>query len=55
MPTPPQPNESHEDFMGRCMSYMKEHEPGKEHDQQVAICMSMWRRARSDEGPQEPK
>lgn len=49
MPTPPQPNETHEDFMSRCMDYMAQNHGDKPQDQRVAICMSMYRRAHPEE------
>lgn len=40
MPEPRKPGESQNDFMGRCMHYMKKNHGDKPHTQQVAICMS---------------
>lgn len=48
MPTPGK-NESQDAFMARCMGMMKEENQTKHkasprpHDQQVAICMSLWK------------
>ena len=41
MPTPSK-GESKEDFIGRCIPILKDE--GKEQDQAVAICYSMWER-----------
>jgi hypothetical protein len=44
MPDPRKPDESHEEFMRRCMSYMADNHPEKKREEKVAICMSMARR-----------
>ncbi len=46
MPQPPKPNETKDEFLGRCIPYLKNE--GKPQDQSVAICYSMWREKNED-------
>ena len=52
MPSPPQPHESKDEFLSRCMSYMAEHHSDQKQDQQVATCLSMWRKSHGGESQQ---
>jgi hypothetical protein len=53
MPTPPQKGESQNDFISRCVSYLTKNEKHKypKQSQRVAICFSMWRRAKGKTKP----
>ncbi len=42
MPQPPKPDESRDAFIKRCMRYMADKEKTRDHQQQLAVCYSMW-------------
>lgn len=46
MPIPkPNPKESKDDFIGRCISTMKEKDPKRSNEQIAAICYDSWRKS----------
>ena len=47
MPIPkPKPDESQDDYIGRCISFVKSEDPNTSQDQAVAICFSTWRQSK---------
>ena len=46
MPSPPRKGEAKEDFISRCVSEIAKEEPEREPQQRLAICHSMWMRAK---------
>ena len=49
MPIPkPKPTEDEQDYMGRCMSFLKDEGKYPDNKQRVAICLSTFRRKNED-------
>ena len=44
MPQPPQPGETKQEFISRCIAYMHENESDRPREQVAAICYDMWER-----------
>jgi len=47
MPSP-RKNETQDKFVGRCISYVKKEHPEWGKDQVVAVCYSIWRKAKGE-------
>ena len=52
MPSPPRKGEKEKDYISRCVSHLAKKE-GKNQDQAVAQCYSMWRAKRGGKKPSE--
>ena len=50
MPLPkPNSGEERDNFIGRCISFVKHEDPSTSQDQAVAMCFTQWRRNLEDE------
>lgn len=49
MPIPkPSKGQSKDDYMGQCMSFLKDEDKFDSHEQRVAVCLDTWRRNNED-------
>jgi hypothetical protein len=55
MPTPKPGDETHDDWMGRCVPKVLDDGTAKDQDQALAICMNMWREAEKSTADRERK